>query len=1293
VVKEVLSTEIFYNDAIGKLVEVAIAPLKWQCRHSKNTVMTIEEINSIFSNMEQIHDLSTQFIDRLKPRIEGATPYVAIGEDLLFLAPLLTLYVTFCNRFETARAQLEIAEKRALFRDWRSKCYDPLGYPTMGSLLIQPIQRIPRYVMLLHEMVKSTWEEHPDYANLLKAQEMMKQVAIDVNAKMGNDEDDDEMMTAQGHFGAFVEILSPSREFVRQSELCVQRKYHKAGAAEDMMHVFLFNDLLVVADKIGDTYEYDGHVPLQWGKSTVQTMPDMKHLKYMVRLCSSQRCYVFSCASRKEQAALAAELGESIAKNQESGDRKEEAVVGDHNMTYNVAEAPTVMIKGTMVREDHNGKKYTTYVLELSQDHTEGGGGGGARASTSSSASGIWGQGASAVLNRLFKRYGEFVELEAALRKEFTGAIYGSGGLLKSCNVAMLPPAKLFSSNPREVELRMVMVGLFVQHVMLIPAITESNLLMNFLEEHIMGWDDDCESGAEEGGEEGDDSDEDEDEGGDAFNLGSMQFGDTGVTGSATAGAPSAKAKRTSVMSLTVVGGGGGRGSRGSSRGRESNASTSSRRTSRRPTTRLTVKAGRNSILLPAQELVEIRFWHGEPMMLEVNTHMRTPEVLQFVGEQLGIVAGGSGQLQLGTCGLYLCGSAKDASSTDYAQVMGYQLGDTEPSHCLDKAEFPLRALQEKRIRDQRAHLLFQKRLFLRADKYWMASIPSMPAVGGASGVLAPPDSPGLQQQLSVNGSVSAAVGRLLHSQCYAQIILGCWACDLADATTLAALHAQSELGDYSDAKQEKFEDQHDFIPAPYLGNGANGSGSGGNPAKASTAPSLAGSVDLPLYSLVRDPKYKDKSNVFKLKSSDGSLEWRHDYLLHSDSQLDFTEWMQAISQDVSIEGEDGEAIVKLNEVAAKASARGGVIDEDEMEDGSAAMKTTTNKEAAEKRMKIAMDLVTGSSMPSKQGWLNKKGHKRRNWNRRWFVLIDKQLLYFKSKPDMSLDRAFWKRELRMKWSEFSYGTESMGANGSRGSADIGGALLGGVDGGASARRMYVERVMSGVPAYGLTIFAARFDAPAADDQAAVSSMVAVSYGGGGGSSGSFGAFSGAGKKEPARKSSFPLNMGLGKAKRKTELQSFTSSTGMGGMPSNVLLSVNEDGLSVLADSVLEASRTRVRNGAAVLDKEALIALSAEPVICFRYNQMVGLSDFHGELQITVDRNSGNPDGEAEEVHFGFKTEEAHEICLLMQEYMEASKHSEKAVRSSQTEESLGMYKAKRFSARKSKARSSRAPA
>jgi hypothetical protein len=46
--------------------------------------------------------------------------------------------------------------------------------------LIVPVQRIPRYVLLLEDMVKNTWENHKDLPNLQLALEKLKQaVRID----------------------------------------------------------------------------------------------------------------------------------------------------------------------------------------------------------------------------------------------------------------------------------------------------------------------------------------------------------------------------------------------------------------------------------------------------------------------------------------------------------------------------------------------------------------------------------------------------------------------------------------------------------------------------------------------------------------------------------------------------------------------------------------------------------------------------------------------------------------------------------------------------------------------------------------------------------------------------------------------------------------------------------------------------------------------------------------------------------------------------------------------------------
>lgn len=58
---------------------------------------------------------------------------------------------------------------------------ESLGH-TLRSLLIMPVQRIPRYNLLLQELLKETPDSHPDFANLTDALDSMRKVAEHVRA-------------------------------------------------------------------------------------------------------------------------------------------------------------------------------------------------------------------------------------------------------------------------------------------------------------------------------------------------------------------------------------------------------------------------------------------------------------------------------------------------------------------------------------------------------------------------------------------------------------------------------------------------------------------------------------------------------------------------------------------------------------------------------------------------------------------------------------------------------------------------------------------------------------------------------------------------------------------------------------------------------------------------------------------------------------------------------------------------------------------------------------------------------
>ena len=101
-----------------------------------------------------------------------------------------------------------------------------MGRETLDSLMITPIQRIPRYILLLQQLIKYTNESHPDYQNLNLAMQKMQNIAKFLNEKNREVDDLNYIVNLQKHF---VEpIIKPGRKYVK--ELAV--KLNRLGQTE-----------------------------------------------------------------------------------------------------------------------------------------------------------------------------------------------------------------------------------------------------------------------------------------------------------------------------------------------------------------------------------------------------------------------------------------------------------------------------------------------------------------------------------------------------------------------------------------------------------------------------------------------------------------------------------------------------------------------------------------------------------------------------------------------------------------------------------------------------------------------------------------------------------------------------------------------------------------------------------------------------------------------------------------------------------------------------------------------------
>lgn len=65
---------------------------------------------------------------------------------------------------------------------WSQAMNDPSN--DLASLLVTPVQRIPRYLMLVKQLIKHTPPTHPDYGNLKSAEEKISTIAIIVDQKV-----------------------------------------------------------------------------------------------------------------------------------------------------------------------------------------------------------------------------------------------------------------------------------------------------------------------------------------------------------------------------------------------------------------------------------------------------------------------------------------------------------------------------------------------------------------------------------------------------------------------------------------------------------------------------------------------------------------------------------------------------------------------------------------------------------------------------------------------------------------------------------------------------------------------------------------------------------------------------------------------------------------------------------------------------------------------------------------------------------------------------------------------------
>eukprot|EP00211_Chloroparvula_japonica_P003826 CAMPEP_0119130410 /NCGR_PEP_ID=MMETSP1310-20130426/7761_1 /TAXON_ID=464262 /ORGANISM="Genus nov. species nov., Strain RCC2339" /LENGTH=794 /DNA_ID=CAMNT_0007120915 /DNA_START=57 /DNA_END=2441 /DNA_ORIENTATION=- len=249
--REIVETERKYVATLRAIVDTFLVPLRQLCKTSK-PIVSGEDIKTLFGSVEVILNFSEHLKQRLEERLEEwkalAPGKQMVADIFLEMASYSKIYVSYVSNYETAVALCsKLRKKSDAFAEWEKEGLRKAGggANSLSFLLVTPVQRIPRYMLLVDNLLKATWANHPDVEDLRKALDSIREIAAHVDQRTEEAERMQKISDIEDTIGGkFESLRDAKRRYVMEGELGVISS-NKGKIVKNVRYFFLFNDLLV----------------------------------------------------------------------------------------------------------------------------------------------------------------------------------------------------------------------------------------------------------------------------------------------------------------------------------------------------------------------------------------------------------------------------------------------------------------------------------------------------------------------------------------------------------------------------------------------------------------------------------------------------------------------------------------------------------------------------------------------------------------------------------------------------------------------------------------------------------------------------------------------------------------------------------------------------------------------------------------------------------------------------------------------------------------------------------------
>eukprot|EP00727_Mastigamoeba_balamuthi_P011834 m51a1_g7273 putative domain containing protein (1060) ;mRNA; f:224433-229299 len=258
VADEILQTEESYSTSLDSLVRDLITPLQaaWlRASRSRRESVAPDEMEAIFANLEAIAVFHREFLTDLRMRMSVWGGEATLGDVFLLKADAMACYGPYLRNYAGSIVSVHyLAAKSPAFlaavRDFEARQANKL---TLQSFLVMPVQRLPRYLLLLKELRKFTPKQHADRALLQAAEKALLAVTERINSGVDPRSGDAARRaiaiaeSIEGLEACGVALVSADRRPVREGRLVrLEKKGSRLGHSP---YCFLFTDVLVLCEQ------------------------------------------------------------------------------------------------------------------------------------------------------------------------------------------------------------------------------------------------------------------------------------------------------------------------------------------------------------------------------------------------------------------------------------------------------------------------------------------------------------------------------------------------------------------------------------------------------------------------------------------------------------------------------------------------------------------------------------------------------------------------------------------------------------------------------------------------------------------------------------------------------------------------------------------------------------------------------------------------------------------------------------------------------------------------------------